>query len=190
MQTIGDTLYNLRRFFSLQRSFKAPQRTGVNPVLIDTPSGGEYHTYHRWSDERKERLALQSAWVYSAIKRIAMAALPAKIEAKRRTGEDEDDVPNHPLELLFQNPNADISRETLWLNTHFSKQLSGKSFWFLYPDAAGNIAEVWTSRPTLKACLMAFCIDRKPRKTSKFPTIMWSTFAFPTHSIRIWPCRH
>jgi phage portal protein BeeE len=143
MQTIGDTLYNLRRFFSLQRSFKAPQRTGVNPVLIDTPSGGEYHTYHRWSDERKERLALQSAWVYSAIKRIAMAALPAKIEAKRRTGEDEDDVPNHPLELLFQNPNADISREYLWLHTHFSMQLSGKAYWFLYPDAAGNIAEVW-----------------------------------------------
>lgn len=138
MFSLGDSdLLSLRRLSA--KAQRQPQT--VNPILYDTPPGGQYALYHR--TERRERAALATSWVYSAIRKIAIATFPAEVQIKRRQGEDSVDVPNHPLELLFQNPNADMSREYMWMFTHFSMQLSGKAFWFLYPDSRGNIAELW-----------------------------------------------
>lgn len=143
MPTLGDILYRTREFFSLERT-KAPLRRGdfPNPILADPPVGGIYANWSRWSDERKQSLALASSWAYSAINQIARATLPAEIQIKRRVGEEIEEIINHPLETVFRTPNPDLSREYLMLHTITDLHLS-RAFWFLYPDQAGNIAEIW-----------------------------------------------
>ncbi len=142
MTTLGDVLHSAIQFFSLKKTQQLlPQK--VNPATSDAPLGGQYHNYPNWEDMRKERLALTTSWVYAAINKISLAALPAKLEIHRRIVEDTEPIVNHPLELLFQTPNAFMSREYLWRFYHFSMQLSGKAYWFLYPDMQGNIAELW-----------------------------------------------
>jgi len=136
MQTLGDLL----SFFTLKRSdAKATLR---NPVAADYPPGGKFANFGNWSDERQARLAMQAPWSYSGIHRIAMASLAAELSVKRRAGEDTEDIPNHPIEILVQSPNPDMSREYLWIHTIYSLYLKA-AYWFIYPDSRGNIAELW-----------------------------------------------
>lgn len=121
---------------------KAPTSRQYNPVVHDAPVGGYYAGWNSWQIEKQARLLLQTSWAFSAIQRIGMAALSSEFMVKRRAGEDLEDIPNHPLELVIKTPNPDMSREYLWLDTFYSLYLKA-AFWFMYPDRKGDIAEIW-----------------------------------------------
>jgi hypothetical protein len=153
--TLGDIIHSARSFLTLQRGGLATRPFGRakgeapeqlrglgNPVTRDVPPGGQYQDWRLWQDERTARLALATGWSYAAINKIGMASLPSFLNIKRRVGEETEDIPNHPLELLVQTPNPDMSREYLWLHTIYSLYMRA-AYWFLYPDLHGNIGEIW-----------------------------------------------
>lgn len=141
MATLGDIVYSFRDFWTMQRTLKAvPRRRIDNPVTSDAP--GMLSGWSRWSDERKQRMALATGWVYSDILRIAQAATASDLMVKRRVEEDEEDIKNHPFEVVFDTPNPDLSREYVMMFTVFSVYID-RGYWFLYPDQRGDIAEIW-----------------------------------------------
>lgn len=132
----------LTTFLNNWATTKAQPRQ-YNPVINDAPPGGGYYSgWNSWQIERQARLLLQTSWAFSAIQRIGMAFLQSEFQVKRRAGEDLEEIPNHPLELVIKNPNPDMSREFFWLDTVYSLYLY-RAFWFMYPDQSGNIAEIW-----------------------------------------------
>lgn len=142
MATLGDFLHGFRQFLTLERTTKAAIQHFPNPVTRDPPPGGRFSRLNSWRDERKARLALTTSWSYTAIHRVAMASLAANLMVKRRADEEAEDIKNHPIELLMQNPNTDLDRQYVWLHTIYSMYLHA-SYWFLYPDKNGDIAEIW-----------------------------------------------
>lgn len=143
MATLGDIVHQVQSFFTLDRTKAPPRRRDVtNPVFSDPPVGGIYASWTRWSDERKQRMALASSWAFSAISQIARATLPAEMMIQRRVGEEIEEIANHPLEVIMRSPNPDLSREYVMLHTITDLHLH-RAFWFLYPDQTGNIAEIW-----------------------------------------------
>lgn len=147
MRTLGDHFHDLSQFFSFKRSqsvFKARQ---PNPVTQDIPPGGKYANIMNWSDERQGMTALYQSWAFAGIQRIGLAALASHLCVERYTDEKEEEIINHPIEMLIRNPNKDLSREFLMLHTIASLYLKA-AFWFLYPDSQGNIAELWPMPPS------------------------------------------
>lgn len=142
MATLGDVIHNVSSFFSLKRTTKAPARGMTNPVTSDPPPAGRYHNWYAWDDERKAYILLNTSWPFSGMHKIGMATLSSQLLIKRRQGEEVEDLKNHLIERLVDNPNPDMSREYLWMDTIYNMYLKA-SFWFLYPDSRGNIAEIW-----------------------------------------------
>lgn len=144
MMTLGDIWQNTRQFFTLTPSnFKRPsilKEIPNNPIKEDTPSLGRI--YRNYNDEQKQRMALQTAYVYEAINKIAMATQQAQLNIKRRDGEEVENIYNHPLEVIYRQPNTELSTQYVMMHTIFSLSLDC-AYWFLYPDTQGNIAEIW-----------------------------------------------
>ena len=50
-----------------------------------------------------------SSWVSTAVEMVATTAMSAKFSVYKLENEKEVDVPNHPFETLYNNPNPDMS---------------------------------------------------------------------------------
>lgn len=111
----------------------------VAPVFAgEAPVGGEFG-YSGYSDEQRERLAITSAWVYSDIRTIANEASAADVDIWR----GQDEIEDHPIELLLERPNSHMSRS--WMR-QYSVQwllLRGEAYWLKIFDKAGTIQELW-----------------------------------------------
>lgn len=145
MMTLGDILQSTRQFFTLQPSqFKAGRQIQFkdihNPIREDSPSFGRI--YAGYGDEQRGRVALQTSPFYEAVNKISMAAQQAELQIKRREKEEINDIINHPLEVIYRQPNKELSTQYIMAHTVFSLSLHC-AYWFLYPDTQGNIAEIW-----------------------------------------------
>lgn len=88
------------------------------------------------------------SWVLSACDRTGDACAPIKFNVKRRVGEDERDIPNHPFELLLDRPNPLDSRSELIKYTVIMWMLNGNSYWWLNkPDQFSPPTEIWPIPP-------------------------------------------
>lgn len=88
------------------------------------------------------------SWVQIAVEAVAQAAAVVPFSVKRMAGERRIDVPNHPFELLLQQPNPMDSRFELLVNTVGYRRLTGNSYWWLNrsgPNAPPT--EIWPLEP-------------------------------------------
>lgn len=93
------------------------------------------------------RLAVCSAWVYSAIKMIAdrSTTRESTMRIKRRKGEMKQDINDHPFERLLMSPNSLMTGEFLLSYTTWWGHLLGNGYIFIATEApgVGTPEELW-----------------------------------------------
>lgn len=84
------------------------------------------------------------SWIHIAVSAVAKVALTATLSVKRRNGEELVDIPNHPFEVLLENPCPMDSRSELFYATLAYYKLAGNAYWWLNrtsPDQPPS--EIW-----------------------------------------------
>ncbi len=88
------------------------------------------------------------SWIQIAVGNVAGVVSTTPLNVGKRTGEETDDVPNHPFELLLARPNPLMSRAELMESTISDYALTGNSYWWL--NKAGEKSapdELWVIPP-------------------------------------------
>ena len=84
------------------------------------------------------------SWVQSAISLTARTVAGVKFNVLKRAGEDTEDVPNHPFEVLLSRPNPLQSRFELLEATAAYLTLTGNAYlWSNAPSETTPPAELW-----------------------------------------------
>lgn len=118
------------------------------PQLMVRQGGGQPE-WRDWSTSNAYREGyLRSTWLYDAVelRRKAVASVPWRVEVRDREGNWEHS-PDHPLQLLLDNPNPDftprqmIGRLVQWLD------LGGNAYWLKVRDGRGVVGELWPVMP-------------------------------------------
>lgn len=97
-------------------------------------------------DDQRARMAVANPWVYSDVTAIANEASAAELVVKTRTGDKLEDIDNHPLELIWENPNEHMGRSYLISFWMWSYILASKAYLYWVPQG-GKIVEVWPIPP-------------------------------------------
>jgi HK97 family phage portal protein len=88
--------------------------------------------------------------VYACLTAIATAypEAPAKVYRDTAPGQ-RDEVPDHPLKVLLDNPNPYITREDMWHYTQWAKHLTGNAYWRKIRSglAGTNVVALWPVSP-------------------------------------------
>lgn len=119
---------------------------------LNFPGWAEYEKQvpNQSADEGRARTAVASSWVYACVSAIANEASVARLVVKERGGDEgEQDIENHPLELLWEAPNPFMGRSFLVSFWVWQRLLFGKSFLYWVSGPDGEIAEVWPVPATM-----------------------------------------
>jgi len=111
-----------------------------------SPWGDEVPDYR--AVENQVTLYAKLSWVYSAVKNVSSVAGGEPFRVKRLIGEKEEQIENHPFELLLRKPNDLHSRFELLMATFAFWQLAGNAYWWL--NRANDAAppdEIWLLPP-------------------------------------------
>jgi len=108
-----------------------------------------------WTDQpdldvTKNQLALMQrlSWVYNAVTIRAQTAAGTPFSVKKRAGEDEEDIKNHPFELLLEKPNPLQSRFEFLEALFGFRALSGNAYiWLNRTSADAAPSEMWLMPP-------------------------------------------
>jgi HK97 family phage portal protein len=88
------------------------------------------------------------SWVQIAVGIIARSAATAGVQVRQLSGEDAEQVVNHPFELLLQHPNPLMSRFRLLEATFADRKLTGNAYWWLNkPSQFAPPDELWLIPP-------------------------------------------
>ena len=84
------------------------------------------------------------SWINIAIGAVARSCAGVALSVKKMVKEDEEDITNHPFELLLQRPNPKESRFQLLEATFSYQALTGNAYWWLnQPNENAEPAEIW-----------------------------------------------
>lgn len=103
------------------------------------------------SPEAQARLYTQFTWAATAIDAKAKAfAATVEYEVHRRIGEGQEDIDNHPFELVLQNPNPLQSRFELFRDMCSWLSITGESYvWLNRPGENAPPTELWILPSTM-----------------------------------------
>ena len=104
--------------------------------------------WSEWSTDKAIRDGFKaSTWVYACVYRLmkAAASVPWKVSRQVKQGEWEV-VPNHPLQLLLEQPNPFMSGQDLIERMTAHLYLGGNGLWTKV-RAGGVVAELWPIGP-------------------------------------------
>ena len=95
---------------------------------------------------QNDALYQRIGWIFTAVNAVTEYAAGVKFSVMQTTGEDEKDIPNHPLEVLLRRPNPLMSRAEFFAASFGYYQLSHNCYWWI--NAVGNQpAEIWIIPP-------------------------------------------
>ncbi|MHB0922638.1 MAG: phage portal protein [Bellilinea sp.] len=92
-----------------------------------------------------QQRAIQNSWVFTAINEKAMEVSKGRLSVYQDDGVTDDGEPiaGHQLTRILRKPNPLMGRALFWQFTHWWMDLDGNAYWFLAPDAVGELAEIW-----------------------------------------------
>lgn len=116
--------------------------------LLDTAASMRWNMPDTETYEGQAMLYTRLSWIYSAVNATAERCALQDFNVLQRRGEEKDDIPNHPFELLLERPNPlnsqfELIRDTIsygsinnnaywWLN-RTSPEMEPKEIWMLPP---------------------------------------------------------
>ena len=95
-----------------------------------------------WRDDPAALVRQCNQWVYVAVRAIASRVAGTPLEFY----DEESGAPlpgRHPLRELFREVNPFETTVTLWMKTMSFLELTGNAYWYLVPDQAGRVRELW-----------------------------------------------
>jgi len=111
-------------------------------TLVHGPGATEM-TYRAWHYEDS------NSAVFACLSAIATAYPEASPRVYRVTDPgDKEEIPDHPLKLLLDKPNPQISRENMWHYVQWCKHVTGNAYWRKIRSAGRNVVELWPISPT------------------------------------------
>jgi HK97 family phage portal protein len=118
------------------------QQQGVPTSYLSFPGWAAIERDTGGQDEKRAKTAIQSAWVYRNINAIAKEISVAELIVKTLTKDEDEDVDNHPLELLWERPNPYMGRSFLMQFWAWQLLLDGEGYFYLCP-VGGDRYELW-----------------------------------------------
>lgn len=116
--------------------------------LVATAQAEAYSVPGRELPEAQLELYQRLSWVQIAVSKVAEVAATTAFSVKKLTGEEAEDIPNHPFELLLRRPNPLMSRAELLEATLAYHALTGNAYWWLNrPGRKGAPTEIWVLPP-------------------------------------------
>ena len=98
--------------------------------------------------EHQSELYRRLSWVQIAVSTVAQVAATTPFNVYQIRGEEQDDVPNHPFEMLLNHPNPLDSRFELLFSTFAFEALTGNAYWWLNKsNEAAQPSEIWVMEP-------------------------------------------
>jgi len=126
---------------------REPRKPARRPAMLSSMAAAD-----KWKGgdlaarDAAYRRAIQNSWIYQAVGFKAGSIASSRLYVAQDTGKVEGDatpIKAHPLMEIMRKPNPLMGRGYLWRYTHWWLDLAGNSYWFLAPDADGNLAEIW-----------------------------------------------
>jgi len=81
--------------------------------------------------ERQAQLYAKLSWLQSAVALVAETAAAATFQVKERRSDGLKDIPNHPFELLLEDPNPNDTQFELLVATFSWLKVTGNCYWWL-----------------------------------------------------------
>lgn len=128
----------------------APERKVNVGALVPAWEDGNPQTQRYWHNYL--RFALegygQNEIVFSCIEELATSAADPTIRVMRKNGQGKaEEVPNHPLLDLIDNPNPFMSRFQLIATLVMYRSIAGNGYLNKTRSAAGKTVQLWCLRP-------------------------------------------
>lgn len=100
-----------------------------------------------WSTEKAISEGLKaSTWVYTACRRISTALASVPLVVQKRTGDEWQPDPQHPLQALLDRPNPFMSRQDMLERWALHLELGGNALWHKVL-VQGRPVELWPLKP-------------------------------------------
>jgi len=117
------------------------------PAFLRADAIAEQYTIpDRSLPEAQLELYQRLSWVQIAVSKIAEVGATTAFNVLALDGEETNDIPNHPFELLLRRPNPLNSRAEFLEGTLAYYALTGNAYWWL--NKVGNtVAELWLLPP-------------------------------------------
>ena len=94
--------------------------------------------------EAQAELYMRLSWVAIAVGNVARVAASVPLEVMQEVGEDEEEIINHPFELLLKRPNPRRSRFEFLEASFLWRQLTGNAYWWLNKaNESAAPSEMW-----------------------------------------------
>ena len=136
-----------KRFFTKKKVAQSVEKSYTSSEVENI-----YTRAAQWSDWDSSK-AIEEGYkssvpVYSCVKKRmdSIASIPLVVEVK--SGEEWEPSPNHPLQMLLDNPNPEMSTSDLMMLMSSHKDLAGNAYWMKVKGGRGNTTkELWPTMP-------------------------------------------
>ena len=151
MQPITINLRNLAdRFIGNLGYVKAdaiPRRFSADDLFTGETVIGDTARFAHWDDDKWERLAIASPWVFSDIQLISQEISGGTFQVEQRDGKASEgwsQVTAHPFEeIIERKPNPYMGQSFAWQYAIRWLLLRGEAYWLLIPDGNGELLHMY-----------------------------------------------
>ena len=132
------------RILSRWGYFKTEQVTNPAMWLRRTAGTEKFRLPSGELYKNQAELYQRLSWVHSAVNVVSSSCATTRFAVKKLKGEEEEEIQNHPFELLLRKPNPLMSRFEFIQSTVGYHMLTGNAYWWLNrPNPNAPPIEMW-----------------------------------------------